>query len=117
MFFKCKNCEGNMVYSPEKKEMFCPYCDSLKSHVRSDQGKDVLTICPNCSGEITVGEYDASGRCPYCDTYFIEMDSFVAHLEKKHPESIPPDETAWQQAYYLKTGKTEGRRGSKGAEY
>ena len=48
-------------------------------------------------------------KCPYCDTYFIEMDSFVAHLEKKHPESIPPDETAWQQAYYLKTGKTEGR--------
>ena len=71
MFFKCKNCEGNMVYSPEKKEMFCPYCDSLNSHVRSDQGKDVLTICPNCSGEITVGEYDASGRCPYCDTYLI----------------------------------------------
>lgn len=25
MIFKCKNCGGNSVYSPEKKMMYCPF--------------------------------------------------------------------------------------------
>lgn len=47
-------------------------------------------------------------KCPYCDKYFIDMDAFATHLEKKHREEIPEGFTAWQQAYSLHTGKTHG---------
>lgn len=47
-------------------------------------------------------------RCPYCDKYFIDMDSFVTHLERKHMDMIPPDQTPWNHAYIIHTGKTHG---------
>ncbi len=71
MIFKCKNCEGNVIYSPEKKKMICPYCDSLDSETRSDAGKDVMTLCPSCSGEVPVLEHTAATQCPYCGNYII----------------------------------------------
>ena len=27
MIYKCRNCGGNVVYDPDRKEMHCPYCD------------------------------------------------------------------------------------------
>ena len=36
MIFKCKNCGGNVVYSPERKKMFCPFCESEDSEERED---------------------------------------------------------------------------------
>lgn len=36
MIFKCKNCGGNVVYSPERKKMFCPFCESEDSEERQD---------------------------------------------------------------------------------
>lgn len=46
--------------------------------------------------------------CPFCDKYFLDMDGFVSHLQKKHLCSIPHDMDAWQYAYYLHTGKDHG---------
>ena len=36
MIFKCKNCGGNVVYSTERKKMFCPFCESEDSEERQD---------------------------------------------------------------------------------
>lgn len=36
MIFRCKNCGGNVVYSPERKKMFCPFCESEDSEERED---------------------------------------------------------------------------------
>lgn len=47
-------------------------------------------------------------HCKLCDSYFKDMDAFVAHLEKKHYEMIPPEMSAWQFAYNMKTGKQHG---------
>lgn len=71
MIFRCKNCGGNVVYSPEKHGMFCPYCDGEESHVRDDVSAGEITVCPNCAGEITVLEHTSATQCPYCDSYFI----------------------------------------------
>lgn len=46
--------------------------------------------------------------CPFCDKYFLDLDSFVNHLGKKHRCEIPDNITDWQYAYYLHTGKTHG---------
>ncbi|MBR6627428.1 MAG: hypothetical protein IKL04_05585 [Lachnospiraceae bacterium] len=73
MIFKCKNCGGNTVYSPEKKQMHCPYCDGAETQDRFDfpEFEGNYTICPNCRGEISTDVHTASSRCPYCDTYLI----------------------------------------------
>ena len=70
MIFQCKNCGGNVIYSPEKKGMYCPFCDSEKSEQRKDTEGDIR-VCPNCSGEVPVEEYTSATQCPYCDNYII----------------------------------------------
>lgn len=71
MYFKCKNCGGNVVYSPEKHTMFCPFCESEKSGELSNGTSPEMTICPNCGGEITVEQHTSATQCPYCDSYLI----------------------------------------------
>lgn len=71
MIFKCKNCEGNVVYSPEAKKMVCPYCESEGSEERRDYTESNIKICPNCSGEVPVLEHTSALQCPYCDNYLI----------------------------------------------
>lgn len=70
MIFKCKNCSGNVVYSPEKLKMFCPYCDSTESEEKQleNQGTE---CCLNCGGELQVNDYTSATRCPYCNNYII----------------------------------------------
>lgn len=72
MIFKCKNCGGNVIYSPEKNGMYCPFCDSEGSQERKDapEGGE-MKLCPNCGGEIPVLEHTSATRCPYCDNYVI----------------------------------------------
>lgn len=71
MIFKCKNCGGNAVYSPEKLGMYCPFCDSENSEERKDYTETNLEICPNCGGEVKVEEHTSATKCPYCDNYLI----------------------------------------------
>ena len=50
MIFKCKNCGGNSVYSPEKKMMYCPHCESEESQEKlTGVG---LTQCGNCGAPL-----------------------------------------------------------------
>lgn len=71
MYFRCKNCGGNVVYSPEKQKMYCPFCESEESGERAEGQTDALTLCPNCGGEVAVQEHTSATRCPYCDSYLI----------------------------------------------
>ena len=80
MIFRCKNCGGNVVYSPEHKKMYCPYCDSLDSEERSEGNENIGQpdshgksnfICPSCGGEFILDKFTSATRCPYCDNYII----------------------------------------------
>lgn len=71
MYFRCKNCGGNVVYSPDRHGMYCPYCESEESEERAEGRTDALTVCPNCGGEVEVREHTSATRCPYCDSYLI----------------------------------------------
>lgn len=71
MIFKCKNCGGNAIYSPEKRSMYCPYCDSLGSSERSDESLGEITVCPSCGGEVNLDIHTSATRCPSCDSYLI----------------------------------------------
>lgn len=71
MIFKCKNCNGNVVYSPEKKKMYCPYCESEESHELKPATDADMATCPDCGGMIPVEEHTAATQCPYCNNYLI----------------------------------------------
>lgn len=71
MIFKCKNCYGNVVYSPEKKKMYCPYCESEDSHELKAAVNGDMSICPDCGGQVLVKEHTAATQCPYCNNYLI----------------------------------------------
>lgn len=87
MIFKCKNCGGNAVYSPEKLGMFCPFCDSENSEERKDYTESALEVCPNCGGEVKVEQHTSATQCPYCDNYLI----FNARVEGEFtPKMIIP---------------------------
>uniref|UniRef100_UPI004056CB12 hypothetical protein n=1 Tax=Acetatifactor sp. TaxID=1872090 RepID=UPI004056CB12 len=83
MIFKCKNCGGNVVYSPEKKGMYCPFCDSEKSEERKDYTENDLKICPNCMGEVQVFEHTSATQCPYCENYLIFNQRVEGQYEPK----------------------------------
>jgi DNA-directed RNA polymerase subunit RPC12/RpoP len=70
MIYTCKNCGGNALYDPERKGMYCPFCDSEHSEEQIPQSGDML-ICPQCGGELPAKEYTAALQCPYCDNYII----------------------------------------------
>ena len=70
MIFKCKNCGGNTIYSPEHKGMFCPYCDSEKSEERKYDLYNITT-CPDCGGELKIEEHTSALQCPFCSNYII----------------------------------------------
>lgn len=71
MIFKCKNCSGNVVYSPEKRKMFCPYCESEESHELKAAVDANMSMCPDCGGQVPVSEHTAATQCPYCNNYLI----------------------------------------------
>ena len=71
MVFKCKNCGGNVIYSPERKGMFCPFCESENSEEKKEFPDQDMKICPNCGGEVPVQEHTSASQCPYCDNYLI----------------------------------------------
>lgn len=72
MKFQCKNCGGNVVWSPEKQQMFCPYCDG--TDCESPAGDGSTTVCASCGGELTVEDFRSSDKCPYCGNYLIFDD-------------------------------------------
>lgn len=83
MIFVCKNCGGNVVYSPEKHSMFCPFCDSVESEERRDPTSSNISVCPNCNGEVPVEEHTSATRCPYCDNYLIFNERVEGAYEPK----------------------------------
>lgn len=70
MIFKCKNCGGNVVYSPSRKTMYCPYCDSIDSE-DEQKARQNTVVCSNCGGELQVNDFTSATQCPYCSSHLI----------------------------------------------
>ena len=55
MIFKCNNCGGIMVYSPEKEAMYCEHCGSVDS--QSVVTSENMTSCVNCGAPMEITDY------------------------------------------------------------
>lgn len=69
MNFQCKNCGGNMVFSPKKQLMYCPHCEG--ENCEEQKGNDSLDSCPSCGGALEAGQFTSATQCPYCGNYII----------------------------------------------
>lgn len=85
MFYRCKNCGGNVLYHPEKKKMICESCGSEESQQKMPQQEH--HICGNCGGEIETEEHTLACRCPYCQTFHILEDRME---DGEHPQLLLP---------------------------
>lgn len=86
MIFKCKNCSGNTVYSPELHALYCPYCSSENTGQRTCDAYQIQT-CPDCGGELAIEEHTSALRCKYCDNYIILNDRVEGEYQ---PHKIIP---------------------------
>ena len=81
MLFKCKNCGGNTVFSPEKKKMYCPHCESVDSEEKI--GDSSLVQCVNCGAPLQITEYTSACRCEHCGMYLIFNERVEGAFEPK----------------------------------
>lgn len=81
MNFQCRNCSANMVFSPERQRMYCPFCDG--TDCEEQKGDASLTTCPSCGGALDVGEFTSATQCPSCGNYII--------LDKRISDEYRPD--------------------------
>lgn len=85
MNFQCKNCSANMVFSPEKQRIYCPFCEGVDCE--EQKGDDSLTTCPSCGGALEVGEFTSATQCPSCGNFII-LDKRVS--DQYRPNRVIP---------------------------
>ncbi|MCD8018320.1 MAG: hypothetical protein LUF92_01670 [Clostridiales bacterium] len=93
MFYRCKNCGGNVTYHPEKKKMICESCGSEESQQMIPQQE--VHICSNCGGVIETTEHTLACRCPFCQTFHILEDQMEG---ERKPQLILPFRIGKHQA-------------------
>ena len=115
---KCKNCGGNLVFSPSLQALFCTHCESsqeIKKEIKTSY-HDVLTSvkpkekdeiyarekavfnCENCGGQIVLNSSEFAKKCPYCGGYNIKMSNDKILLS---PDNIIPFEIEKEEAAQL----------------
>ncbi len=99
---KCGGCGADMVYSPEKGVLYCPYCESTRRIEKISVGKrdyykerhtcDVVDVkdvykCPNCGGEVVLENFATTTKCPFCGaTNIVKRDK----IHGLRPDAILP---------------------------
>lgn len=87
MLFRCKNCGGNIVYSPEKKAMCCPHCEAIDSEEKMATPQiteETKVTCASCGAPIDITEHTSATKCPNCGNYVVLDErvsgKFLPHL-------------------------------------
>ena len=93
MIYKCKNCDGNMIYRVEERKLYCTYCNSLDTE-KMVNGYDMY-VCDSCGGQLDVRQYESAGKCPYCSQYIIHSQRVEGELK---PSKILPFKVGKEQA-------------------
>lgn len=86
MFFKCRNCGGNIVYNPEKGMMVCPHCEGEETQEkRTGEGENYNSMekCLNCGAPLNVGEFTSAEFCQYCGHSLIYDERVTGAYEPK----------------------------------
>ncbi len=112
---KCDACGADMVFQPEKHQLVCPYCNSVKNIEKTlPSRRDFMSErnigdvdasvsvyhCPNCGGDIELDNFATADACPFCGATNIQR---LEDMKGLKPDSILPFELS--QEMTLKAGK------------
>lgn len=106
---KCKNCGGNLYFSPKTKNLICENCGSKKEIIiegeilkhglgeKNGGGKEYKEYieqnksfkCPNCAANVVLNKFEISQICPYCSTALVVNNKSSYGLK---PDGIIPFE-------------------------
>ncbi len=101
-FAKCDGCGSGMIFSPEKQNLICEHCKSVKEFEKSKEytkhdlkekpssfegykewrEENKVMRCETCGAEVVLHNLEYSGTCPYCGS------SYVSET-KKLPGLVP----------------------------
>lgn len=108
LVFKCESCGGDMVFSPTRQKLYCPYCDSVKDITKKptslrtyDPTVGEVTVdfdsykCPNCNGLVDLSPFESTKKCPFCGASNIVA---VENLKGLKPDSVLPFIISKEQA-------------------
>ncbi len=102
---KCPACGAEMVFSPEKQELCCPYCGCTKEvnfdrtsseialdnlfAVRTDEwGSETHVFrCNNCGAKEVISRSEIAKECPFCGTTNITQAEEISGLK---PNGVVP---------------------------
>lgn len=85
MIYKCKNCEGNLVYSVEEDKMKCEFCGSLYSIEEVSEQKKVYNI--NAMPSET-GEQKIVHNAFFSDNVNNEIGDYNTLVERQNEEKM-----------------------------
>lgn len=76
MIFKCKNCGGQVTFSPTKMKMVCLSCDGEETD--EQLSVDNPYICMGCGAQIEVEKFTSATKCSHCGKYVI-LDKMITY--------------------------------------
>lgn len=108
---KCGSCGADMVFSPKKGKLTCPYCGGervivkLNTHKRDFYAerklcevdtKQSVYNCPNCGGEVLLESFVTATKCPFCSATNVVKKEQIAGLK---PDGIIPFALSKEDAF------------------
>lgn len=103
---KCKNCGGDLCFSPKEQNLKCERCDSvfeiehstdIQKHPLGEKRNEQeyqkfistnnLFKCPNCGSNVLLNKFEIAKKCPYCETSLVLQDGSDAGLK---PDGVIP---------------------------
>ncbi|MBQ0017372.1 MAG: hypothetical protein KBT30_01920 [Clostridiales bacterium] len=101
---KCKNCGGNLMFSPHFQCLYCENCNSqfeiekdtnIEKHEYSDNIKKDDNVvnskkiykCQNCGANIELDGLQQSRVCPYCESPYVVENKELVGLK---PDMVVP---------------------------
>lgn len=99
---KCPSCGADMIFSPEKGKLYCPYCDSVRQIIKTNthkrdfyeerklckvDEKQSVYNCPNCGGEVVLESFVTATKCPFCSATNVIKKEEISGLK---PDGIIP---------------------------
>lgn len=118
--FPCRSCGSQMLYSPEHRDLRCPYCESVggieetvveaaeylyfpdSDEYSAPKWEDMAAqsvVCPSCGAESVVAADVMTTLCPFCGSGYVTEPK--ESLDVIRPETVMPFRVSKERATAL----------------
>ncbi len=101
---KCDSCGSNLVFHPEKNQLYCEHCgytkeiqnrtsaqelDLVGAFSRDEKWEEETVVfrCDNCGAKVVLSKNESAKDCPFCGTAHVQKTEELAGLK---PNAVVP---------------------------